>query len=637
MQVSEINIAANEKLDIDTITEAGKELVPLSGPGYVGLKNLGNSCYMNSVVQVLLAMPEVASALTANAATLYRTAPDDPSADLLTQLAKLAEGVLTPQGAAAAAADADAGAGGCVVPRMLKMLVGKGHPEFSSARQQDAQEYMQHLLELVARAERTASSRVSSFPSLSALTTHSMEERIEADGMACYRTVRGCTYLSLPIPTEAATNRAAVEAYEQRASLAKRQRLDEGAANAADTPPLEQLRAAPAMAELLAAAQKDTASVGASLQQIANNDAALLKLIQENQGDFGALLNGTAPPAPAPTRAPPAAEPAAAEEEAVVPSVPFEACLAKFAAPEQLESFRGRQGASKTTKFKSFPPYLVVHLRRYYVGDDWTAKKLKVQVPVPESIDLSAMRGSGPAEGEALLPEAEAEAPAGAAGGAAGGGGGAAGTEPDETIVAQLISMGFSENGCKRAAVAVKNANAEVAMEWVFAHMEDSDFNDPLPPPGAADAAAGGGGGGGGGEPDPEKVSSLVGMGFTPEQAAGALAATSGSLERAADWLFSHMDDLDSAVAAALSGGGGGGVGGGGGGAAAPASEDNDGGGAYDLLGFISHMGANTSCGHYVCHIKKEGRWALYNDRKVAASENTPLEHGYMYVFKRRD
>lgn len=34
-----------------------------------------------------------------------------------------------------------------VAPRMFKHLVGQGHAEFSSGRQQDAAEYMQHLLE----------------------------------------------------------------------------------------------------------------------------------------------------------------------------------------------------------------------------------------------------------------------------------------------------------------------------------------------------------------------------------------------------------------------------------------------------------------------------------------------------------
>ena len=55
-----------------------------------------------------------------------------------------------------------------------------------------------------------------------------------------------------------------------------------------------------------------------------------------------------------------------------------------------------------------------------------------------------------------------------------------------------------------------------------------------------------------------------------------ALTATSGSIERAADWLFSHVDDLDRAVDEALGGGGGGG--GGGGVAAGPlAPEDGTG------------------------------------------------------------
>lgn len=48
-------------------------------------------------------------------------------------------------------------------------------------------------------------------------------------------------------------------------------------------------------------------------------------------------------------------------------------------------------------------------------------------------------------------------------------------------------------------------------------------------------------------------------MGFGEDAAATALAACGGSLERAADWLFSHMDDLESAVAAAKAAAAGGG------------------------------------------------------------------------------
>lgn len=33
----------------------------------------------------------------------------------------------------------------------------------------------------------------------------------------------------------------------------------------------------------------------------------------------------------------------------------------------------------------------------------------------------------------------------------------------------------------------------------------------------------------------------------------------------------------------------------------------------YELFAFISHMGASTMSGHYVCHIKKEGRWVEHS------------------------
>lgn len=57
--------------------------------------------------------------------------------------------------------------------------------------------------------------------------------------------------------------------------------------------------------------------------------------------------------------------------------------------------------------------------------------------------------------------------------------------------------------------------------------------------------------------------------------------------------------------------------------------------GKYELVGFVSHMGSNTACGHYVAHVKKEGRWVIFNDDKVALSEHPPRDLGYMYMFKR--
>lgn len=48
----------NLNLTLSKVIEEGKELTPLYGAGYTGMENLGNSCYLNSVVQMLFSMPE---------------------------------------------------------------------------------------------------------------------------------------------------------------------------------------------------------------------------------------------------------------------------------------------------------------------------------------------------------------------------------------------------------------------------------------------------------------------------------------------------------------------------------------------------------------------------------------------------
>ena len=57
----------------------------------------------------------------------------------------------------------------------------------------------------------------------------------------------------------------------------------------------------------------------------------------------------------------------------------------------------------------------------------------------------------------------------------------------------------------------------------------------------------------------------------------------------------------------------------------------------YKLVAFVSHMGTSTMCGHYVCHILKEGKgWVIYNDSKVAVSEAPPKQLGYLYLYQRQ-
>ena len=64
----------------------------------------------------------------------------------------------------------------------------------------------------------------------------------------------------------------------------------------------------------------------------------------------------------------------------------------------------------------------------------------------------------------------------------------------------------------------------------------------------------------------------------------------------------------------------------------------DDGDAVYELKGLVSHIGANTACGHYVAHLRDaDGNFVIFDDEKVAKSENPPLDLGYMYVFQRVD
>ncbi|CAH0481010.1 unnamed protein product [Peronospora belbahrii] len=572
--MNELQVGLNLSYEFDAVTEAGKKLVPVSGAGYMGFKNLGNSCYMNSVLQLLLALPEVQERYFKDTNKIFSTVNQMstlPVDDFAAQFAKLANAALTDRYKKQflvsnndnKEAEEDDMHNIDLRPITFRGLVGKGHPDFSTGQQQDAVEYLQHLMDFMTRAERVSADRLRPLLSgdnstsvelpTASLFKFKLEDRVQCmTSQKVKYVLRDDMLLQLQIPLEAATNATQVTAYQVLEQ--KRQRLG------------------------------DNEKSGKS----------------ENKDS----------------------------EERVVPNVPFEACVEKTLAPEIIEDFlstaTGKKGqAQKTVRFRSFPRYLLVQMRRFYVAEDWTPKKLEVEVKVPEKFSLSRFVSKGLVDGEEELPEKSVatvtkESAAGAQVDAA-----------DEVLVAQLVSMGFSENDCKRAAIATGNANAEAAMEWIFSHMADPDFNDPPTPasstPIVKDESV-----------NLELVSNLMAMGFAEPHAKCALKQTDNNPDRAAEWLFSRMDDLNGAVAqcdnestlpvVASSG-------------AVPFVKrlDSETVGDYSLVGFISHVGKNTNSGHYVCHMKKDGRWVIFNDDKVAVSEEPPLGAGYLYLFRRTD
>ena len=60
----------------------------------------------------------------------------------------------------------------------------------------------------------------------------------------------------------------------------------------------------------------------------------------------------------------------------------------------------------------------------------------------------------------------------------------------NEVLLQQLVDMGFPVEGCKRALFSTGNNNAEVAMNWIFEHQSDADFDTPYQAPGAASKAS---------------------------------------------------------------------------------------------------------------------------------------------------
>jgi ubiquitin carboxyl-terminal hydrolase 5/13 len=315
-----------------------------------------------------------------------------------------------------------------------------------------------------------------------------------------------------------------------------------------------------------------------------------------------------------------------------IPRIDFATCVAEWASETTVDGIQwphlqnAKHAASQKLGFTNFPRYLLVQMQRYTLGPDWSPIKLEVNLDIPEEIDLTAYKSHGPADGEDLVPAEDETAAAAAAAVPT-----QATTSIDEGAVSQLMDMGFSLNSCKRALTAVGGSNVEAAMGWVFEHNTDPDFNDPLPEGNATTAAAS--------TVDEGVVQSLVeSLGcFTAEQVRAALEETNGAADRAADWLFSHMDDLDGAIAALqASKAGGGGAAGSSSAAPKVPLEDSD-TGKYVMTGMISHIGKNTGSGHYVAHLKKEGQWVIFNDEKVALSSSPPLPHAYLYLFQRAD
>ncbi|KAK7405177.1 hypothetical protein VNO78_06376 [Psophocarpus tetragonolobus] len=529
MTTAERELDQNTNFDWNRIQESGQEVDPIFGPGYTGLVNIGNSCYMAATMQVVFSTRSFISRYYINQSLkkAFEISPADPTVDLNMQLTKLAHGMLSGKYSVLAfendekeisATSTTTAIQEGIRPRMFKSVIAASHPEFSSTRQQDALEFFLHFLDQV---ERANSGKTELDPSRS--FKFGIEDRILCSSGKVTYNRRHDYILSLNIPLREATNKEQLESFNKL----KAEKLAEG------------------------------------------------KEINAN--------------------------------EIVRPRVPLETCLANFSAPEEIHDFYSTALKTKTTALKtagltSFPDYLVLHMRRFVMEAGWVPKKLDVYIDVPDIIDISHMRSKGHQSGEELLPDVVPE-------------------EEDsnkswvnEEIVAQLVSMGFNHLHCQKAAINTSNVGVEEAMNWLLSHMDDPDIDNPISKGYSSETSI-----------DQSKVDTLISFGFQEEIARKALKASGGDIEKATDWIFNNPDASVSSMDATTSN------------TASTTNDVNppDGGGKYRLVGIVSHSGTSTQCGHYVAHILKDGRWAIFNDNKVGVSVNPPKEMGYLYFFER--
>ncbi|KAF9438850.1 hypothetical protein BGZ76_003875 [Entomortierella beljakovae] len=498
--LTELSLEQNQNFNFNMFAEDGKAFEPLFGPGYTGFKNLGNSCYMASVLQSVFDLPSFISRYFPTDPMHLQTCDRNPGDCLQCQLAKVADGLLSGRYATPVIAENGEVQGqDGIAPGMFKALIGRGHSEFSTMRQQDSFEFFQHLIKIISQNERTTGRDPTN------TFEFSNEQRLQCNECKKVRYLwDSTTALSIAVPAKKTSGPGEEEVYE-------------------------------------------TVSLGQ--------------------------------------------------------------CLDTYIAPEVLPyncpSCQKNTLATKTNRFASFPEVLVINMRRFEY-QNWVPRKLAVPIDVPEgNVDFEKYRGHGQQPDEELLPEDAPEAS----------GGNNSAPEFDQAVIEQLQMMGFPLIRCQKALLATGTQNAEVAMDWLIQHMEDPDIDDPIVSKSSSAPSV-----------SPEQISQLADMGFSDKQAKKALKETGGDMERAVEWLFSHMDtpmDDDDDDAPSTSG------------KAKTIAGDPSKKGDFKLTSFISHKGPSVHCGHYVSHIKKDNRWVLFNDNKVVADTNAPVGDAYMYIFKR--
>lgn len=496
----ELNLDQNLNWEFNLDGANGERLPPVYGPDLTGFQNLGNSCYLNSVIQALYSL---------KALDYFRDKSfpkvADPATDLESQLIKLYHGLKSgkysvPNPHSFKGDDYQLG----IRPSTFKALIGENHAEFSSQRQQDAFEFLLYLL-----------------------------DKLDAKfGLALTRTLKFLTGTKVVCT-----------------------KCNHGKINY----------------ELV-----DNIGVPVEDEVIGTNDGK--KLYKE---------------------------------------VKLSDCFAGYFEPSAIEDYQCDTCSEKTVAvqtpgLRSLPETLVVNAKRIKL-ENWVPVKIDVPIKLEDVIDVADYVGTTFGEDEIEVRGDPAPS----------------GTQfvPDAEAFEMLLGMGFTDVRATKALFHTGNKSAEDAMNWVFAHMDDADIDDPFVPEPASTT-----------DPSTEQIDNLVSMGFSAQLAKKALVVT-GDVNAAVEWLFNNPNDdgvIEEAARVDIEG------------EKAdltktllekelPSSHTK-----YRVKSVICHKGTSPHTGHYVAFVRKlvdgSEKWVLYNDEKVVVCD-TEIEdienNGYIYILER--
>ncbi|KAJ7600732.1 hypothetical protein C8J56DRAFT_911137 [Mycena floridula] len=189
--MTELQIEENLKYDFSLTGDDGKAFEPVFGEGLTGLSNLGNSCYMASVLQTIFSLPAFQSRYHTLAVHHALACPEMLPADCVEcQMHKVADGLLSgryshpanyvhssvttsPPSSQSAGPVFQAG----IKPTGFKELIGKGHQEFATMRQQDSEEFFTHLIMVLRRDAHKYKDRAE--PDATSVFSYGMEQRLQ--------------------------------------------------------------------------------------------------------------------------------------------------------------------------------------------------------------------------------------------------------------------------------------------------------------------------------------------------------------------------------------------------------------------------------------------------------------------------